>query len=66
MQQKRSLSIEMIGGEPFVCLQDLINMVESSITTKATHFDFALFTLVSQLKEIKNQATPKEENNENK
>ena len=53
---KFPLTIEIISGEPFISVQDLIASLEGSMSQKGTQFDFALFTLASQLKELKNRA----------
>jgi len=56
MTRKFLLNIELINGEPFVCVQNLIDMLEGSMSKNATQFDFAIFQLANQLKEFKNQA----------
>jgi hypothetical protein len=60
-----AMNIELINGEPFVCLQNLIDMLEGSISKESTQFDFVMFSLANQLKQLKNQSIENTQGDEN-
>lgn len=55
MSEKFPLNIEILDGEVFLNVQDLINMLVNSGGGEET-FDRALFSIASDLKKLKNNA----------
>lgn len=54
--KKFPLNIEVYEGEPFVSMQDLIDMLEGSMSGKGEQADLYLFNLAAQLKGIRLEA----------
>jgi hypothetical protein len=54
---------EVINGEPFICIQNLIDAYEGSMGSDGSQFDFALFTLAKKLKDMKAEALKNDAHN---
>jgi hypothetical protein len=50
------INAEKFNDKIYVCVPDLINICTGSMTDKGTPFDFALQGLISQLKNIEQEA----------
>jgi|WetSurMetagenome_2_1015567.scaffolds.fasta_scaffold1698832_2 hypothetical protein len=50
------INAEKVNGKIYVCVPDLIEICHGSMTDKGTPFDFALQSLIGQLKNIEQEA----------